>query len=126
MITFKHRGDFSKLENFLNRMSKGAYFNRILNEYGRRGVEALSAATPVDSGTTASSWRYEIQNDGNRMKIEWLNSNVNQGVNIALIIQLGHGTGTGGYVQGRDYINPAMQEVFDGFAEEIWGEVTKA
>lgn len=126
MITFKHHGDFSNLEKFLNRMSNGAYFDRILNAYGQRGVEALSAATPVDSGETASSWRYEIQNDGNRLKIEWLNSNVNQGVNIALIIQLGHGTGTGGYVQGYDYINPAMREVFDSFAEEIWGEVTKA
>ena len=97
---------------------------KTLDRFGQAGVEALRAATPVQSGETASLWGYEIQNDGATVKIVWTNENINQGVNIAVIIQYGHGTGTGGYVQGRDYINPALRSVFDNIANEVWKEVT--
>lgn len=97
----------------------------ILDQYGAKGVAALSAATPVRSGETANSWDYKIEQSGQRYSISWTNSNINNGVNIALIIQLGHGTGTGGYVQGVDYINPALRPIFDQMAEEAWQEVTK-
>lgn len=100
--------------------------DKILQKYGQQGVAALSAATPVESGTTANSWSYEIKTSGQSATIYWSNSNVNKGVNIAVILQFGHGTGTGGYVQGRDYINPAMRPIFDKIAEEAWMEVVKA
>ena len=125
MITFHHRGNFSHLEKFLMRMSDRTYM-KVLEKYGQRGVEALSAATPLDSGKTAASWSYEIQNGPEGAAIYWINSNENQGVNIAVILQYGHGTGTGGYVQGRDYINPAMRDIFDKIADEAWKEVTSS
>ena len=96
----------------------------VLERYGQMGVDALSSATPVDSGVTASSWTFEIEQTSKGATISWLNSNVNQNVVIALILQYGHGTGTGGYVEGRDYINPAMRPVFDKIAEQAWKEVT--
>ena len=125
MIRFTHRGSFNNIEKFLNRMTGQEYMN-ILDTCGQMGVEALRAATPVESGKTASSWTYEIVRGGGMTEIHWLNTNENKGVNIALILQYGHGTGTGGYVQGRDYINPAMQPVFDKIAEEVWRVVTSS
>lgn len=125
VVTFRHRGNFNKLEKFLNKVADKSYLN-VLDKYGQMGVQALSAATPVDSGATASSWMYEIEGGSGTTTISWLNTNENKGVNIAVILQYGHGTGTGGYVQGRDYINPAMRPVFDEIAEQAWREVTSA
>ena len=124
MITFVHHGDFKHTEKFLQGASRGDYL-KVLDKYGREGVAALSAASPVDSGLTSESWDYEIQNGNGSYKIVWTNSNIHDGVPIAVIIQYGHGTGTGGYVEGRDYINPAMKSVFDKMADEAWREVTK-
>ena len=118
-------GDLSKTMKFLNRLQNKEYLN-ILSTYGKRGVDALRAATPKDSGKTADSWYYEIKQDRNATSINWCNSNVNDGVVIAMILQYGHGTGTGGYVAGTDYINPAMRAIFDDLANECWKEVTKA
>lgn len=123
LVTFKHRGNFNRVERFLNRVSNRDYLN-VLDEYGQMGVEALSKATPVDTGKTALSWTYEIERNSDQTTISWLNTNTNQGVNIAVILQYGHGTGTGGYVQGRDYINPAMRPVFDKIADQAWREVS--
>lgn len=123
MITFKHHGNFNKTKRFFNRASE-ARFLQNLDRYGKEGVAALAAATPVESGKTASSWYYEIQRSGSSFSIHWANSHVNDGVNIAVILQYGHGTGTGGYVVGRDYINPAIRPIFDKIAENIWKEVT--
>ena len=125
MVSFKHRGNFNKMEKFLNKMSRRDYLN-VLDKYGQLGVEALAAATPVDTGLTAKSWTYEIERTPTKTTISWLNTNTNNGVNIAVILQYGHGTGTGGYVQGRDYINPAMRPIFDNIAEQAWKEVTSA
>lgn len=123
MIQFVHKGDFSKTSKFLERALEAIKLGQ-LDKYGRMGVDALAAATPVDSGATAASWNYSIERNGSSVSIVWSNSNVNKGVNIALILQLGHGTGTGGYVQGRDYINPAIQPIFDQIADSAWKEVT--
>ena len=123
MITFKHKGDFGRTTKFLNNTLK-SNFKDVLHRYGQMGVDALAASTPIDSGETADSWNYEITGNKNGMSVIWTNSHVNQGVNIAIILQSGHGTGTGGYVQGRDYINPAMRPIFDGMAEAIWKEVS--
>lgn len=125
MIVLSSKGRFAKLERFLNKMVKGDIFTR-LDEYARRGVEALASATPVDSGKTASSWAYEIHRSNGSYEIVWTNDNVNKGVNIAIILQYGHGTRNGGYVVGRDYINPAMRPVFDKLAERAWKEVQEA
>lgn len=123
MIVIRQRGDFKNTERFLNRAAKINYLG-ILEKYGREGVAALSAATPVDSGDTANSWSYSITNSRGSHSIVWSNSNVVDGVSIAIILQYGHGTGNGGYVRGRDYINPALQPIFDKIAEEAWREVT--
>lgn len=125
MISFKHTGDFSKTTKFLERAKRGDYL-KVLDKYGKEGVKALSSATPVDSGTTANSWSYKIEKGNDSAKISFLNSNVNKGVPIAIILQYGHGTRNGGYVQGRDYINPAIQPIFDRIANEAWKEVTKS
>lgn len=124
MIVVKQRGDFRHLEGFFKRM-KEMRLKEKLKKCGQEGVEALAAATPVDTGLTASSWTYEIQMSKDSYGIIWINTNVNKGVNIALILQMGHGTRNGGYVKGVDYINPALKPVFDKFAEDLWGEVTK-
>ena len=124
MITFRHRGDFSKTTKFLERAKRAVRMSD-LDKYGREGVAALASATPVDSGSTASSWYYEIKTQNGRITLTFLNSNVNQGVPIAVILQYGHGTRNGGWVQGRDYINPAVQPIFDKIANEAWREVTK-
>lgn len=123
MISFKQKGDFSKFTNYLERLKEIVHLSK-LDKYGQQGVAALSSATPVDSGKTASSWYYEIERDKGGAKIAFYNSNVNKGVPIAIILQYGHGTRNGGYVQGRDYINPAIQPVFDDIVEEVWKEVT--
>ena len=123
MIKFKHRGSFTNTERFFNHVLNRNYLN-VLDEYGRRGVEALRKATPIDSGKTADSWDYEISRDRNSTMISFINTNVNDGVNIAIILQYGHGTGTGGFVKGRDFINPAIQLIFDDLAEQVWKEVT--
>ena len=124
MIRFRQKGDFSKATKYLEKAKKAAGM-KDLSKYGKAGVAALSSATPVDSGLTASSWYYEIKNQNGRISIDFCNSNVNDGVPIAVILQFGHGTGTGGWVQGRDYINPAIQPVFDKIADEAWREVTE-
>ena len=124
LITFKHKGDFSNLTRFLERAKEVVHMGD-LDKYGRAGVEALASATPVDSGETASSWFYEINHSNGSATISFLNSHINQGVPIAIILQYGHGTGTGGWVEGRDYINPAIQPVFDKIVDEAWKEVTK-
>ena len=124
MITFRQKGDFSTVTSWMERLKEILKLGK-LDRYGREGVDALRSATPVDSGLTASSWTYEIQNNGETATIEWHNTNINKGVNIAIILQMGHGTRNGGYVQGRDYINPAIQPVFDKIAKEAWEEVTK-
>lgn len=123
MIRFNHKGDFSKATSYLERL-KSAIKLSILDKYGREGVSALSSATPVDSGKTASCWYYEVEYGSGSATISFYNSNINKGVPIAIILQYGHGTGTGGWVEGRDYINPAIQPVFDKMAEEAWKEVT--
>lgn len=124
MIKFRQKGDFSKATKYFERVKQAAKVS-ILDRYGKAGVAALSSATPVESGLTASSWSYEIKRQNGIIRIDFLNSNVNKGVNIAIILQYGHGTGTGGWVEGRDYINPAMRPIFDKLANDAWKEVTK-
>ena len=124
MIGFRQKGDFSKTTNFLSKLKQKVNVV-ILDRYGRQGVAALSSATPVDTGLTANSWYYKIERDENSVKIVFCNSNIQNGIPIAIILQYGHGTGTGGWVEGRDYINPAIQPVFDKLANDAWREVTK-
>lgn len=123
MIGITSKGSFGKTEAFLNKMAKGDLFE-LLGHYGAMGVNALASATPVESGLTASSWTYEIVKKKGRVQIIWHNTNVNDGIPIAILIQYGHGTGTGGWVQGYDYINPAIQPIFDQIANEVWRQVT--
>lgn len=125
MIIVRHRGDLKKTKNFLDRMKERSYLKK-LEKYAQEGVAALSAATPVDTGKTANSWTYEIENTDTRYAIYWINTNENKGVNIALILQTGHGTGSGGYVQGIDYINPAMKPILQKIADKAWKEVTSS
>jgi len=124
-LTISDSGSFDNTDKFLGKMSRGDIY-RNLDNFARTGVAALRSATPVDSGITASSWGYEVTKDRGGATITWTNSHLHEGVNIAIIIQYGHGTGTGGYVQGRDYINPAIQPIFDRIAEGVWREVTSA
>ena len=124
MISFRQKGDFSKLNRYLERVKAAARLS-ILDKYGREGVAALASATPTETGKTASSWFYEISHDKGSATITFSNSNINKGVPIAIILQYGHGTGTGGWVEGRDYINPAIQPIFNKIANEAWKEVTK-
>lgn len=123
MIKFKQRGNFNNTERFFKRAQKMDFFKN-LEKYARAGVAALASATPVDSGNTANSWGYEIVKEKGRISIYWTNSNINDGVPIAVILQYGHGTNGGGYVEGRDYINPAIQPIFDQIADAAWKEVT--
>ena len=125
MITFRQKGDFSKLTRFLEK-AKETVGRGDLDRYGREGVAALASATPIDAGLTASSWYYEIENRNGSVTISFHNSNIQNGVPIAIIIQYGHGTGTGGWVQGRDYINPAIQPIFDRITNDVWKEVIKS
>lgn len=125
MIRFRQKGDFSKLTRFLERAKEAVHLGD-LDKYGRQGVAALASATPVDSGLTASSWYYEITNKNGIARIGFYNSNIQNGVPIAIILQYGHATGTGGWVEGLDYINPAVQPLFVKIADTAWREVTKA
>lgn len=124
MISFRQKGDFSKLTNYLERV-KGAFNLSILDKYGREGVAALSSATPIDSGETARSWSYEIKRQNGSAAIVFHNSHIHNGVPIAIILQYGHGTRHGGWVEGKDYINPAIQPIFDKILAEAWREVTR-
>ncbi|WP_320952959.1 HK97 gp10 family phage protein [Enterocloster bolteae] len=124
MISFRQKGDFSKLTRFLERAKEAVHIGD-LDKFGKEGVAALASATPVDSGETANSWYYEIENRKGSVTISCHNSNVQNGVPIAVILQYGHGTRNGGWVQGRDYINPAIQPIFDEIANNAWKEVTK-
>ena len=124
MITFREKGDFSKVTRFLERAKEVVHLGD-LDRYGREGVAALASATPVDTGLTANSWRYEIVNKKGVVEISFNNSNIQNGVPSAMILQYGHGTRNGGWVQGRDYINPAIQPIFDRIANDMWREVTK-
>jgi hypothetical protein len=124
-LVITQSGSFAKTERFLKKMMHGGLYKAV-EAYASEGTAALQAATPVDSGITAASWSHEVEISGNGAKISWVNSHVHNGVNIAIILQFGHGTGTGGYVQGRDYINPAMRPVFDKIAEGVWKEVTSS
>ena len=125
MITFESSGSFVNVDRFLERMAKEEILSA-LNQYAELGVSALASATPSKSGATADAWSCEVTSKRNNYTITWSNSNMNDGVNVAVILQYGHGTGTGGYVQGRDYINPAIQPIFDKIADEVWKVVTSA
>lgn len=124
MISFRQKGDFSKLTRFLERAKEAVHIGD-LDKFGKEGVAALASATPVDSGETANSWYYKITNRKGSVTISFHNSNIQNGVSIAVILQYGHGTRNGGWVQGRDYINPAIQPIFDKIANNAWKEVTK-
>ncbi len=122
-IDVKQHGNFSKTYNFLNRVRQKDFHN-VLDMWGREGVAALSSATPRDTGETAESWKYDIIMYHNHSKIIWSNTNVNDGIPIAILIQYGHGTKNGAYVEGIDFINPAMKPIFEQLADSIWKEVT--
>lgn len=119
MIEFSSRGDLKNLEKFLNKAQRGDWYRQI-EPLAKRGVAALAAATPTDSGITAASWDFKISRKGGGVTIEWVNRNQNGDFNVAVALQMGHGTGTGGYVRGRDYINPAIRPVFDQIADGVW------
>lgn len=123
MITFRQKGDFSKLTSFLEKVKQVVNIGD-LDKYGREGVAALMSATPIDSGETAESWYYEIINNDGSVTITFNNDNIQNGVPIAIILQYGHGTRNGGWVEGRDYINPAIQPIFDKIVDDAWKEVT--
>jgi len=123
MISFRHKGDFKNIERFFTGGLKLTYL-QVLENFGQIGVNALASATPMESGKTRSGWTYSILHRKTYSKISWYNSHIEKGVPIAIILQYGHGTGTGGYVQGRDYINPAIQPIFDRMADDVWKEVT--
>lgn len=128
MLKITHKGDLSRTTAFLTNASKGRNnILRTLHTYGQKGVQALSMATPVDTGKTASSWSYEVTHSRGSFSICWHNANVtSDGTPVAILLQYGHGTGTGGYVQGVDYINPALRPIFDQMADEVWREVNRA
>ncbi len=125
MISFEAKGDFNHLDKFLLKMSVGSAF-KALDRFGQAGVEALASTTPVDSGITAGSWGYTITQEQGGVTITWTNSHIVAGTPLVIMLQYGHGTGTGGYVQGRDFINPAIAPVFDRIADDVWKEVTSA
>jgi len=122
-IVFKQKGDYSKVTKYLERIKRGVNI-RSLDKYAQRGVNALASATPVDTGLTARSWYYEIEQKNGIIRIAFCNSNIQNGVPIAIILQYGHGTRNGGWVEGRDYINPAIQPIFDEITNEAWKEVS--
>lgn len=125
MVSFRQKGDFSKLTKFFERV-KEVVRRGDLDKYGREGVAALSAATPSDSGLTAASWYYQITNRAGSVTLSFHNSNINDGVPIAIILQYGHGTRNGGYVEGVDYINPALKPIFEEIAKQAWEDVKNA
>ena len=124
-IKFRQKGNFSNTELFFERC-KNLFHLGVLDKYGREGVAALSMATPVDTGKTASSWRYEVTNNKGNLSIGWINDNVSKdGTPIVVYIQYGHGTRQGGYVRGTDFINPTIRPIFDKIANDLWKEVTR-
>lgn len=123
MISFRQKGDFRKLTRYLERVKEVAQIGD-LDKYGRQGVAALASATPRNTGKTANSWNYEIKQEKGSVSIRFYNTNIQNGVPIAIILQYGHGTRNGGWVQGRDYINPAIQPIFDEIVKSAWEEVT--
>lgn len=123
MISIKQKGDYSKVTRYLEKAKKGVNV-KSLDKYGREGVEALASNTPVLTGLTANSWYYEIVKEKNRVRISFCNSNIQNGVPIAIILQYGHATKNGGWVEGRDYINPAIQPIFDEITKNAWKEVS--
>lgn len=123
MISIRHKGNYAKLTRYLEKMKRTARIS-ILDKYGKAGVEALMSATPVDTGLTAKSWYYKVETLNNSATITFCNSNIQNGIPIAIILQYGHGTRNGGWVEGRDYINPAIQPIFDKIVEDAWKEVT--
>ena len=124
MIGFRQKGDFSKTTKFLTKLKQNVDISTF-EKYGKKGVAALASATPVDSGLTANSWYYKIEKTNDSISLLFCNSNIQNGVPIAVILQYGHGTRNGGWVQGRDYINPAIRPIFDKIADNAWKEVTK-
>lgn len=125
MIKFESKGDFKRTEGWLQKLVKGDIYSA-LERHGRAGVAALRSATPVDSGATAASWSYQIERSRGSWSITWTNGHLAAGVPVAILLQYGHGTGTGGYVQGQDFINPAIKPVFDKIAQDVWKAVTSA
>ena len=125
VISFRQKGDCKKFEKYLKDVREAAKVKNVLDKYGRAGVQALSSATPVETGLAASSWYYETQISNTSATITFLNSDVENGFPVAIMLQYGHGTGTGGWVEGRDYINPAIQPIFDELADAAWKEVTR-
>jgi hypothetical protein len=124
MITINHKGNFNKTEKFFKGVVTPDYMG-VLEKYAREGVTALASATPIDSGETRNSWDFKIDVTNNSTIITWTNSHVDDGVPIAIILQYGHATRNGGYVQGQDYINPALKPIFDKMVRDVWREVTK-
>lgn len=122
LISVRNTGNFQKTDRFLSGLI-GVHYMRKLKKYGEKGVAALREATPKDSGKTAEAWSYEITQEPGRTAIYWKNSHVENGVNIAVILQYGHGTRTGGFVEGIDYITPAIRPIFEEMADEVWKEV---
>lgn len=124
-ISWSTNGSFKNTESFLQRMTQLS-IRQILESAGREGVAALSAATPVDSGLASTSWDYEIHENPKAVSIVWTNTDVENGFPVVIMLQYGYATGTGGYVQGRDFINPAMRPIFDRIAEDVWKVVTSS
>ena len=124
MIGWETDGDFKNTKKYLNKLLEALRFD-ILDSYGKKGVRALSEATPVDTGQTAASWQYKVERTSNSATISFWNTNINNGVPIALILQYGHATGNGGWVEGRDYINPALRPIFDSLADNAWRDITR-
>lgn len=125
MISFSAKGDLDIALKYLKKIKDISDRETAIKQYGDQGVEALRSVTPKDTGLTADSWYYEIERDGDKVEIKFKNSNIKNGVPIAIILQYGHATGNGGYVQGRDYINPVIRPIFDAIANEAWKEVTE-
>jgi hypothetical protein len=126
VVTFKTSGDFSSTEKYLKSLKNLTKIKGVLDAGGRAGVRALAAATPVESGLAAESWTYQISGGPGGYRITWMNTDIENGFPVAIMLQYGYGTGTGGYVQGRDYINPAMKPIFDKIANDVWKAVTSA
>ena len=122
VIVFKQKGNWKKTRKFLKHCSH-LNIDEILEQYGQQGVEALKFATPRNTGKTAESWSYEIVKEPEKISIIWRNDNLTDGIPVAVLLQYGHGTRNGGYVEGIDYINPAMRPIFERIAARAWGEV---
>jgi hypothetical protein len=125
MISFVTTRSGKRTEDYLRKLGKGDIY-KSLDAQAQKGVTALASAVPKDSGLAADSWSYEIERSGRSVTIKWLNTDIENGFPVAIMLQYGHGTGTGGYVQGTDYINPAMRPIFDSIADQVWKAVTSA